>query len=274
MSEFAAQIRYREFVRRTGRDESSDSVREFLHLEILRIISAQEMRGLILHGGCKMRYIDGSPRYSMDMDFSLSNFLNIQKKDREVMVHHALDPVIRELGNVGIKINCVREQWHRGDIGMKLCFKANTLKEMFPRLFVDHPGDINFNIDIDALLPGERVQVSSPITDRSLQILVLEDSSHMARKAAAVLLRKQLRDLYDLDMYINRGVRYDLEVVRTRLRMPNLTHEELERLLCERVHELDLRKRVHQLHLPSESARMSFIEPSERIANIRNMRPH
>ncbi len=75
------------------------------------------------------------------------------------------------------------------------------------------------------------------------------------------------------DLDINRGVRYDLAVVRTRLRMPTLIHEELLRLLCERVQELDLKKRVHQLHLPSESARMSFVEPSKRIANIRKMLP-
>jgi hypothetical protein len=273
MHEAAVQMRYREFTRRTGRTETADSVREFLHLEILRILSALDVRGLILHGGCKTRYIDGSPRYSMDMDFSLSDFRDTPREERAPAVHRAIDPVIRELGNLGIELKPVREQWHRGETGVKLCFKANVLKDMFPKIFVGHPGDVNLNIDVDALQAGESVEVSSPIADHSLRILVLQDSSHMARKAAAVLLRKQLRDLYDLDMYINRGIRYDLAIVRHRLHMPELSHEELVSLLCQRIGELDLEGRAHQLHLPTESERTSFVVASERIANIERMRP-
>jgi len=273
MSKAAVQIRYREFVRRTGRTESADSVREFLHLEILRILSAQNLRDLILHGGCKTRYIDGSPRYSMNMDFSLNNFIDLSREQREMTVRHAIDPIIRELDNIGIKLSRGREKWHRGETGVKFGFKANTLKEIFPNLFADHPGDINLNIDIDALLPGERVQVASTIADNSLRILVLEDSTHMARKVAAVLLRKQLRDLYDLDMYINRGIRYDLAVVRHRLQMNELSHEELLKLLCKRIEELDLKGRAHQLHLPTESERISFVISADRIANIKKMLP-
>ncbi len=271
MNESAVQIRYREFVRRTGRTESPDSVREFLHLEILRVLSAQNLPDLILHGGCKTRYIDGSPRYSMDMDFSLSPFIDLSREERAEAVDRSIDPVIRELEHVGISLTRVREKWHRGDTGVKLCFKANVLKDLFPRLFADHPGDINFNIYIDSLLPGEQVQVAALIADPSLQILVLEDSSHMARKAAAVLRRKQLRDLYDLDAYINRGVRVDLAVARTRLQMPNLSQEELVQLLCKRVETLDIEKRIHQLHLPTEAERAAFIDPAARISNIKRM---
>ncbi len=96
MNEAAVQMRYREFSRRTGRTESADSVREFLHLEILRILSAQNLRTLILHGGCKTRYIDGSPRYSMDMDFSASpppinNFWKMSRPD--VFAHDVVVPM-------------------------------------------------------------------------------------------------------------------------------------------------------------------------------------
>ena len=273
MHESAVQTRYREFTRRTGRTETADSVREFLHLEILRVLSAQDTHGLILHGGCKTRYIDGSPRYSMDMDFSLSDFVGIPREERLAAVHRAVDPMVSELGNLGIEFKPVREQWHRGENGVKLCFKANVLKDMFPRAFANHPRDINFNIDIDSLLAGERVVVSSPIADHSLRILVLGDSSHMARKAAAVLLRKQLRDLYDLDLYINRGVRYDLAAVSNRLHAPELSHEELVARLCLRTEELDLKARAHQLHLPTEAERVAFVVPADRIANIKRMMP-
>ena len=83
MTDTAVQIRYREFVRRTGRTESSDSVREFLHYEILRILSAQNSSDLVLHGGCKTRYIDGSPRYSMDMDLSMAGLLDCPGNRKE-----------------------------------------------------------------------------------------------------------------------------------------------------------------------------------------------
>lgn len=273
MNNTATQVRYREFVRRTGRSESPDSVREFLHLEILRILSAQNPHDLVLHGGCKTRYIDGSPRYSMDMDFSLSEILDCSREESEAIAHGAIDPVLRALVHVGITLDPLRERWHRGDTGVKLCFKANRLKELFPQLFAGHPGDINFNIDIDALLPGERVQTAATIADRSLRILVLEDATHMARKAAAVLLRNQLRDLYDLDLYITRGVQYDLPVVRRRLDIPDLSHEALVERLCRRVKELDMKGRAHQLHLPSESELAVFLVSADRIAAIRNMRP-
>jgi len=273
MSKSAVQMRYREFIRRTGRTESANSVREFLHHEILRILSAQNPNALILHGGCKTRYIDGSPRYSMDMDFSLSNMVELSKEERETIVHHAIDPILRELDNAGITLDRFRERWHRGEAGVKLCFKANRLKDLFPKLFADQPGDINFNIDIDALLPGERVQVSATIADSTLRILVLEDATHMARKAAAVLLRNQLRDLYDLDMYINCGTHYDLNVVRHRLNTPDLSHEDLIERLCKKIQELDLKGRAHQLHLPNESAVNTFIVLSDRIAVIQKMQP-
>ncbi|MFA6691565.1 MAG: nucleotidyl transferase AbiEii/AbiGii toxin family protein [Saccharofermentanales bacterium] len=271
MGKSAVQIRYKEFIRRTGRAESADSVREFLHHEVLRILSAQNPSALILHGGCKTRYIDGSPRYSMDMDFSLSNIHECSREEREAIVHRAIDPVLRELDNVGITLDRFRERWYRGETGVKLCFKANRLKDLFPRLFADQPGDINFNIDIDALLPGERVQVSTTIADSTLRILVLHDATHMARKAVAVLLRNQLRDLYDLDMYINGGTHYDLDVVRHRLNAPSLSHEGLIERLCEKTQELDLKGRAHQLHLPNESAVNAFINLDDRIAAIKKM---
>ena len=273
MSKTAVQMRYLEFVRRTGRIESSDSVREFLHLEIMRILSARNSCDLVLHGGCKTRYIDGSQRYSMDMDFSMNGMLENSLEQKEQMIHNAIDPLLRELVNTGITLQLFRERWHNQATGLKLCFKANQLKELFPRLFVDHPGDINFNIEIDALLPEEHVRVASTIPDRSLNILVLEDKTHMARKASAVLLRNQLRALYDLDLYINRKTHYDLNVVRRRMNMPALTHEELVEQLCRRIDQLDIPTRAHQLHLPDKAELASFLIVSDRIKAIRTMCP-
>lgn len=273
MTEFALQMRYREFVRRTNRVESSETVREFLHLEILRILSALNMPDLVLHGGCKTRYIDGFPRYSMDMDFSINNFKQLPHDQQEAVIRRTLSPILRELNHLGIPLTHIRDRWHRGDSGVKVCFKANTLKSVFPRLFADHPGDINFNIDLDSLLPGEKAQTASLIADPSVQLLVLTDATHMARKAAAVLLRKQLRDLYDLDMYITRGTHYDLAVASTRLQMPALTHTELVERLCKRVDELDIKQRIHQVHLPDEPSRIAFGDPLARIANIKRMLP-
>lgn len=272
MSKTAVQMRYMEFIRRTGRIESADSVREFLHLEILRILSAQNSRDLILHGGCKTRYIDGSPRYSTNMDFSMDGMLENSLEQKKEIIHSAVDPLLRELANTGITLDPFRERWHNNDTGLKLCFKGNQLKELFPMLFADHPGDINFNIDIDALLPGENVRIASTIPDRSLHILVLEDKTHMARKAATVLLRNQLRDLYDLDQYITRETHYDLNVVRLRLNTPSLTHKELVEQLCQRIGELDLQTRAHQLHLPNEAELASFLIVPDRIKAIQAMR--
>lgn len=272
MSDAATKMRYREFVRRTGRSDSVESVREFLHIEMLRILGIQNPCNLILHGGCKMRCVDGSPRYSMDMDFSLMDFAGRSREEMASMVYRAVNPLLRKLARVGIVLESPRERWHSDDTGVKLCFKANALKDLSPKSFAGHPGDMNFNIDFDPLLPEEQVQIASPIADRSLQILVLDDSTHMARKAAAVLLRSQLRDLYDLDLYIARGTGYSLPVARRRLQSPDLTHEDLIERLCERVGELDLQARAHQLHLPSEVERNAFLIPGDRIAAIGNMR--
>lgn len=273
MGSAAIRHRYREFIRRTGRAEVPETVREFLHLEILRTVSVQHQTQLILHGGCKTRYIDGSPRYSLDMDFSLDGLLEADRPEREALVHRTIAPILRELEHLGIPLDCTGERWHRGDRGIKLRFKAYRLKATFPLVFADHPGDLNFNIDIDALFPGEQVRVAVPIADPSLQLLVLADATHMARKAAAVLLRNQLRDLYDLDLYIRRDVRYDLAIARQRLDSPNLSHEELVSQLCKRVEALDLQSRGHQLHLPSRAERDAFLVTAERIAMIRRMEP-
>jgi hypothetical protein len=209
----------------------------------------------------------------MDMDFSMAGMLENSLEQKKEIIHSAVDPLLRELAKTGITLEPFRERWHNNDTGLKLCFKANQLKELFPRLFADHPGDINFNIDIDALLPGENVRVASTIPDRSLYILVLEDKTHMARKAAAVLLRNQLRDLYDLDQYITRETHYDLNVVRHRLDSPSLSHEELVDQLCRRIEELDLQTRAHQLHLPNEAELASFLIVADRIRAIRTMHP-
>lgn len=273
MSKAATQVRYHEFIRRTGKTESSDSVREFLHIEILRILSSRNPHDLVLHGGCKTRYIDGSPRYSMDMDFSMRAMIDGSRSDRETLVHQAIDPVMRELEHVGITLDTFRERWHRDDTGVKLCFKANRLKDLFPAIFAGQAGDINFNIDLDILLPGERIRSAAVIADRSLRILVLDDATHMARKISAVLLRNQLRDLYDLDLYITRGTQYDLPVARLRLQLPDLSHDDIINRLCQRIEEWDITARAHQLHLPSEAELAAFLITTDRIATIRKMRP-
>ena len=273
MSNSAIKARYREFINRTGGNESADTVREFLHYEILRILSVLNPYDLILHGGCKTRYIDGSPRYSMDLDFSMKKITEVPQAERAHVVHKAIKPLLRELENTGLILTQSRERWHKGEAGVKICFKANQLKEIFSDLFINHPGDINFNIDIDSLLPGEQVKFAPLIADRSLQILVLEDSTHMARKAAAVLLRTQLRDLYDLDLYINHETHYDLNVVKHRLKDENLTHPQLIERLCEKIESMDLKARAHQLNLPTEAEVEAFIVTADRIAAIRKMKP-
>lgn len=267
------QVRYREFTRRTGRSESKESVREFLHHEILRVLSARNPGPLVLHGGCKTRYVDGFARYSMDMDFSLHGLAKGTVPQREEAIHNALDPVLAELARQGIPLERSKERWQRGQTGVKLCFKANVLKELFPAVFVDSPGSVNFNINVDALYPGEQVATATLIADSALRIIVLSESSHMARKATAVLRRNQLRDLYDLDAYIRRGTRYDLDVVRTRLGEPDLTHDVLVERLRERIRGLDLKARSHQEHLPNMTEVEAFVVLEDRLAMIGQMSP-
>jgi hypothetical protein len=273
MSETALHIRYLEFIRRTGRPDTSDSVNEFVHTEILRLLSRSNPFDLILHGGCKTRYIDGSPRYSMDMDFSARQFFDFSKPEMEELVKQTTTTLLHQLQQLGITLEHARDRWHRGESGVKICLKANHLKELFPAQFANRPGDINLNIDIDSLLPGESIKTNTLISDPSVRILVLDDSTHMARKASAVLLRNQLRDLYDLDLYITRGIQYDLPLVAARLNIPDLSHPILVEKLCQKVESLDLQARAHQLHLPTQVDQTAFLNKTTRIATLKQMLP-
>lgn len=225
MNNRAIQIRYEEFIRSTGRVRSVQTIREFIHFEILRGISHLYSAKLYLHGGCFMRYVNGSNRYSLDIDLSVTDFAVRDKDVIQSFSHELEQGITGYLKKSGFLLESSIHRLHANNGGIKLRFKMNQLKELFADIFSTHPADININIDLDTLLPCEHTRIANLISDPSIRIPVLAESSHMARKITAVLQRTQLRDFYDLEQYLRQGVSYDLDVVRARLEDNNLSHD-------------------------------------------------
>lgn len=265
MNNFAVQQRYQDFIRRTAKSESAESVLEFLHLEIVAVVNQIYAGELVLHGGAYMRYFLGSTRYSLDLDFASRS---IPKGHEDLIVKWGLelsDRILTELNKNGIELLALKPRCHKGATGLKLKYKANQLKEIFPYLYENYRRDINFNIDIDLLYKSDQPVSATPAVNVSLQTQVLGEPQHMSRKIMAVLNRNQLRDLYDLLYYIEKGIQYDA-LVLSEICAREVCFEEIKKELVNKIKSMEIQDRLHQLHLPSKEDLLRFAN-KEAIVN-------
>jgi hypothetical protein len=174
--------------------------------------------------------------------------------------------IVMHLKKSGIQLSTLPPKIHRGDHGLKMRLKANCLKEIFSHLYQGYLKDITVNIDLDQLYHEDKPELSTPTMNSTLSILVVGESRHMARKVMAVLNRNQLRDVYDLLLYIQRGVSLHLPLIHEKMEN-HQPFEEIKEEVILKVSSYDISSRLHQLYLPNEEE-FRVIKDKEILFNL------
>ena len=82
----------------------------------------------------------------------------------------------------------------------------------------------------------------------------------------AILNRNQLRDVYDLLLYIQRGVSVHLPLIHEKMKCPQ-PFEDIKEAVIQKISTYDILSRLHQIHLPNE-AEFRIIKDKEVLFNI------
>ena len=204
-------------------------------------------------GGTALRIFYGLDRFSEDLDFSLI------KPDKDFKLERYFPMLEKELNAFGIKME-IKEVEKNGTGHVQTAFiKGNTRQlyllfytddKIINRLHRDSLIRIKFEIDI---LPPPYAKFEHKIRElpAPYQVQIYDIGSLFAGKLHAVLARKwrnrtKGRDLYDFSFYVNKGIKFNLKHLESRLKQSetidknkNLTLKDVREMLNRRFDSFD-----------------------------------
>jgi len=153
-----------------------------------------------IQGGTCLRMAYGSPRYSEDLDF------NSALDENEA--YSALETAAKELEYFGIRAEVRNKRMSRSGFGFTLSYRGPLYEGR----------DITKGlVRIDVSLRGEvvsedRITVRTEYDDVKTFVIGAASLDHIfAEKVRALLVRGKARDLYDLWLLMERGIKPELE---------------------------------------------------------------
>ncbi len=161
---------------------------ERFEMEVLdRLNSGRFLQRLYFGGGTMLRLCHGLDRYSVDLDFWLADPAKAPSVFAELGRFLANDYAIKDMA----------------DKHFTLVFELRARD--FPRslkieIRKDHPP-----------ADSERAIAYSPHSDRQVLLRAMTLETMMALKTAALLDRGEIRDAYDLEFLVKRGILFDTQ---------------------------------------------------------------
>lgn len=190
-----------EFADEFGIDKFS-VLREYLQATVLNeLFSLDESRELYFKGGTALRFLFGSNRFSEDLDFST----NLNARVIDQVVTRVVKQLQKQLPGLTI-----REIKSIAGVTKKLALKTEiSTQALTIRL--------DFSQRESVLRPKQGVvKTSLPVTTVAL-INYLAAEEILAEKYRAITKRSKGRDVYDLWYLLNRGVKWEAELIRQKL---------------------------------------------------------
>lgn len=225
----------------------------FQEIALLGLWRAKFFEHAAFYGGTALRILYGLNRFSEDMDFSLL------KSDSKFSLSRYNDAITSELGAFGFEVE-VNTKKKNIDTTIESAFiKANTIKQFItigvPKevvAHIHHEKSIKIKMEIDTDPPGyfstEAKRLLLPIP---FSVLSFTPQDLFAGKVHALLCRQwkkrvKGRDWYDFYWYVSRKIPVNLSHLQARLTQSGhwtndnkLTHEDLAKLLQERIEQID-----------------------------------
>jgi len=168
----------------------------FQHLFLSELYNLPGAEKMLFKGGTALRIIYGSPRFSEDLDFSLSNVLEISIKE---FTENLFINVLTKIGQAGAKVELKEANITSGGYFGIATFEI----EEYPSVSVE------INISSRNSAEGATLEADSIASDfvPTYTILHLPKQEIVEEKIfSALLQRKKERDFYDLYFMLRKGM--------------------------------------------------------------------
>ena len=212
----------KEILLETGRKKklfNKEHIEKSYFQDLLLFYLFKKTNKFIFKGGTALYKIYGLPRFSEDLDFSITEDLSLEEAERiigeitENSNYFKIKSLKRVKDSLLIKISCAG-----------ILTKYNTLRV-----------DINFK---NKLLRGFDVKnlISDYVDINPFSLRILKIEEIIAEKVHAILSREKARDLYDL-FFLLRIAKFDKELVEEKLKIFEMKLE--KKLLEKRISNLE-----------------------------------
>lgn len=206
------------------------------------------------YGGTALRIFYGLPRFSEDLDFSLL------RNDESFSLDGYLKSIEEEFNALGLKVSIrIKEKSIESNIESAFLKSETLWSELFletalPQIGLQTPLNIKIKIEVDIQPPlGFGTEEKLLLRPYSFYVKCFKIEDLFAGKMHALLFRKwknnvKGRDWYDLEWYIQKGVRLNLKHFVLRAKdsgdwdKENMSEEEFKELLQRRIEKVDIDK--------------------------------
>lgn len=194
--------------------------RDYLqHLLLMLLYSRSQ--ALVFKGGTALRLVYQGARYSEDLDFNaIVDSESVSEIGHPGDLRNLWQAVVADLLDFGVESE-IRNIWG-GDVGFSFDIS-------FQGPLYDGRDRSKGKVRVDISLRGEQLTtrrelVHSVYDDvRPFVITVLSPEHLLAEKTRALLVRAKPRDLYDLWLMVEQGVRLDAHLIEQKLKLNDMT---------------------------------------------------
>ena len=227
--------------------------KDYLLELLLFVIYKYTGRKLVFKGGTALYKLYSLNRFSEDLDFTLIDYkLDLQK---------LLKKVINDLRNINVYARVKEFDDYKNQKNIKLEIKGPLYKGNKNELSLI---SINISLREKPMYEAEHQTLFSKYTEiTSFDVFVMDLNEILVDKIRCIFTRDKARDLYDIWFLLNKGVKFDINIIDKRLRLSNKRYgkEELIAKIEQKRKdwELDL-KRVIIGELPKFEDVLKFIK--------------
>ncbi len=194
--------------------------RDYLQ-HLLLMLFYTRSQALIFKGGTALRLVYRGTRYSEDLDFSATAAKEpVEPTHRIAGLRNIWQAVVTDAGDFGVVAE-VRNIW-LGEAGF-------SFDVSYQRPLYDGRDRSKGKVRVDVSLRDEpsitrRELVRSEYDDvRPFVVTVLAPEHLLAEKVRALLVRAMPRDLYDVWLMVEQGIRLDADLIEQKLKLYEMT---------------------------------------------------
>jgi hypothetical protein len=231
-----------------NQQEAKDSLREIMQeIALAGLSRAGFFEKAAFYGGTALRIFYGLDRFSEDLDFSLLAI------DPQFSLNRYQEAIIAEFNSLGMQVT-IREKEKTNKTNIESAFlKSETiwkeliLENIIPQSGLNEVANIKIKIEVDRDPPlGFETEEKLLLKPFSFYVKCLTLPNLFAGKMHALLFRKwgenvKGRDWYDMEWYIRKGVKLNLNHFMIRARdsgnwdKEQITEAEFKNLLSQKI---------------------------------------
>ncbi|OAQ38214.1 hypothetical protein A5893_15570 [Pedobacter psychrophilus] len=234
--------------------EAKDALREIMQEIVLAALyRAGFFEKAAFYGGTALRIFHGLDRFSEDLDFSLL------KPDDGFSLDKYQEAILLEFTALGMKVTIkekekkIKTNINSAFLKSETMWRELTLEGIVPQSGLDQVANIKIKLEVDVMPPlGFVTEEKLSLKPFSFYVKCLTLPNLFAGKMHALIFRKwgknvKGRDWYDMEWYIKKGVKLNLNHFLLRAidsgdwKKENINKQEFQELLSERINNVEMK---------------------------------